>query len=107
MSLYNKEFTSFRFDPHDLRVTLVCAISENVIRYCSSRLVGLLITITYMVLLYGTYVPDWEYQISGPGSMEKTFSVSSIFTFSFFMLKKMPRSITYDDEMGSDELKKS
>ena len=85
----------------------MCAVSENIIRYCSARLVGLLITITYMALLYGTYVPDWEYQISGPGSMEKTFSVSSAFTFSFFMFKQMPRSITYDDDRGSDGLKKS
>uniref|UniRef100_A0ACD5UQ25 Uncharacterized protein n=3 Tax=Avena sativa TaxID=4498 RepID=A0ACD5UQ25_AVESA len=44
-------------------------------RYRYQLLVGLLITVTYMALLYGTYVPDWEYQISGPGSMEKTFSV--------------------------------
>ncbi|CAM0904787.1 unnamed protein product [Alopecurus aequalis] len=45
-------------------------------RYKYQLLVGLLITITYMSLLYGTYVPDWEYQIAGPGSMEKTFSVT-------------------------------
>ncbi|VAH47537.1 unnamed protein product [Triticum turgidum subsp. durum] len=44
-------------------------------RYRYQLLAGLLITITYMVLLYGTYVPDWEYMISGPGSTEKTFSV--------------------------------
>ncbi|XP_051206108.1 uncharacterized protein [Lolium perenne] len=45
-------------------------------RYRYQLLVGLLITITYTALLYGTYVPDWEYRISGPGSMEKTFSVT-------------------------------
>ncbi|VAH32110.1 unnamed protein product [Triticum turgidum subsp. durum] len=44
-------------------------------RYRYQLLAGLLITITYMVLLYGTYVPDWEYRISGPGSTEKTFTV--------------------------------
>lgn len=38
-------------------------VSEITIRYCSARLAGLLITITYMALLYGTYVPDWEYRI--------------------------------------------
>ncbi|XP_047064731.1 heparan-alpha-glucosaminide N-acetyltransferase-like [Lolium rigidum] len=45
-------------------------------RYRYQLLVGLLITITYTTLLYGTYVPDWEYRISGPGSMDKTFSVT-------------------------------
>jgi heparan-alpha-glucosaminide N-acetyltransferase len=29
----------------------------------------------YTVILNGVYVPDWEYQISGPGSTEKSFSV--------------------------------
>uniref|UniRef100_M8BN48 Heparan-alpha-glucosaminide N-acetyltransferase catalytic domain-containing protein n=1 Tax=Aegilops tauschii TaxID=37682 RepID=M8BN48_AEGTA len=47
-------------------------------RYRYQLLAGLLITITYMVLLYGTYVPDWEYRISGPGSTEKTFTQCSI-----------------------------
>lgn len=45
-------------------------------RYRYQLFAGLLITVTYMVLLYGTYVPDWEYQISGPGSTQKTFSVT-------------------------------
>ncbi|KAJ1270833.1 hypothetical protein BS78_06G081500 [Paspalum vaginatum] len=44
-------------------------------RYRCQLLVGAVVAITYMVLLYGTYVPDWEYQISGPGSMEKSFFV--------------------------------
>ncbi|KAL6650669.1 hypothetical protein ACP70R_009594 [Stipagrostis hirtigluma subsp. patula] len=44
-------------------------------RYRYQLFVGLIVAVTYMVLLYGTYVPDWEYQISGPGSTEKTFSV--------------------------------
>ncbi|KAL5215544.1 hypothetical protein ABZP36_006945 [Zizania latifolia] len=37
--------------------------------------IGLIVAITYMAFLYGTYVPDWEYQISVPGSMEKSFFV--------------------------------
>ncbi|KAG8064419.1 hypothetical protein GUJ93_ZPchr0004g38661 [Zizania palustris] len=37
--------------------------------------IGLVISIAYMTFLYGTYVPDWEYQISVPGSMEKSFFV--------------------------------
>ncbi|XP_044974126.1 uncharacterized protein LOC123442086 [Hordeum vulgare subsp. vulgare] len=44
-------------------------------RYRYQLFAGLLITITYMALLYGTYVPNWEYRISGPGSTEKTFNV--------------------------------
>ncbi|KAJ8478719.1 hypothetical protein OPV22_022446 [Ensete ventricosum] len=44
-------------------------------RYRVQLLVGLILTITYMVLLYGSYVPDWEYQIPGPGSTPKTLSV--------------------------------
>ena len=37
--------------------------------------------ITYMALLYGTYVADWEYQTSGPGSAEKSFLVSATSTY--------------------------
>ncbi|XP_009420991.2 uncharacterized protein LOC104000630 isoform X2 [Musa acuminata AAA Group] len=44
-------------------------------RYRLQLLVGLILTIMYMVLLYGSYVPDWEYQIPGPGSTPKTLSV--------------------------------
>ncbi|KAI5004973.1 hypothetical protein ZWY2020_032216, partial [Hordeum vulgare] len=45
-------------------------------RYRYQLLAGLLITIAYMALLYGTYVPNWEYRISGLGSTKKTFTVS-------------------------------
>ncbi|VAH32108.1 unnamed protein product [Triticum turgidum subsp. durum] len=80
-------------------------------RYRYQLLAGLLITITYMVLLYGTYVPDWEYRISGPGSTEKTFTVSSTFTY-FFHAKNISSSIIDDsrttrkktDESRTDEL---
>ncbi|PUZ75888.1 hypothetical protein GQ55_1G245800 [Panicum hallii var. hallii] len=44
-------------------------------RYPYQLFVGLVLSFTYTVLLYGIYVPDWEYQISGPGSIEKSFSV--------------------------------
>ncbi|RRT58649.1 hypothetical protein B296_00010729 [Ensete ventricosum] len=44
-------------------------------RYRVQLLVGLILTITYMVLLYGSYVPDWEYEIPGPGSTPKNLSV--------------------------------
>uniref|UniRef100_A0A0E0DDM5 Heparan-alpha-glucosaminide N-acetyltransferase catalytic domain-containing protein n=1 Tax=Oryza meridionalis TaxID=40149 RepID=A0A0E0DDM5_9ORYZ len=37
--------------------------------------IGLIVMITYMGFLYGTYVPDWEYRISVPGSTEKYFFV--------------------------------
>ncbi|PWZ23713.1 hypothetical protein Zm00014a_001106 [Zea mays] len=38
------------------------------------------VSIAYSILLYGIYVPDWEYQIAGPGSSstEKSFSGCSI-----------------------------
>uniref|UniRef100_A0A0E0G7K4 Heparan-alpha-glucosaminide N-acetyltransferase catalytic domain-containing protein n=1 Tax=Oryza nivara TaxID=4536 RepID=A0A0E0G7K4_ORYNI len=39
------------------------------------RVVALLLSTMYTVILNGVYVPDWEYQISGPGSTEKSFSV--------------------------------
>ncbi|XP_039133604.1 heparan-alpha-glucosaminide N-acetyltransferase-like [Dioscorea cayenensis subsp. rotundata] len=44
-------------------------------RYRFQLLVGSVLTITYMVLLYGLYVPDWTYQISGEGSTLMSFSV--------------------------------
>ncbi|XP_039789820.1 heparan-alpha-glucosaminide N-acetyltransferase-like isoform X1 [Panicum virgatum] len=44
-------------------------------RYRYQLFVVLVLSFTYTVLLYGIYVPDWEYQISGPGSREKSFSV--------------------------------
>jgi hypothetical protein len=39
-----------------------------------------------MALLYVTFVPDWEYQISGPGSTEQTLFVSA--TSSYYCSKK-------------------
>lgn len=44
-------------------------------RYRYQLFVGLLLSIMYTVLLYGIYVPDWEYQITGPGSTQKSFFV--------------------------------
>lgn len=44
-------------------------------RYRYQLFVGLLLSVMYTVLLYGIYVLDWEYQITGPGSIEKSFSV--------------------------------
>ncbi|XP_062225541.1 uncharacterized protein LOC133924148 isoform X1 [Phragmites australis] len=44
-------------------------------RYRYQLFVGSVVAITYMALLYGTYVPDWEYQTSGPGSTAKSFFV--------------------------------
>ncbi|KAJ0988691.1 hypothetical protein J5N97_007047 [Dioscorea zingiberensis] len=45
-------------------------------RYRFQLLVGLTLTIFYTILLYGLYVPDWEYQIPGESSALKTFSVN-------------------------------
>nr|CAD1833898.1 unnamed protein product [Ananas comosus var. bracteatus] len=44
-------------------------------RYRFQLLVGLIIMMTYTVLLYGLYVPDWEYEISVAGSAPRSFSV--------------------------------
>ena len=66
---------------------LVSSYVSNTVIYCFvSRFVGAVVAITYMSLLYGTYVPDWEYQTSGPGSIEKSFFVSS--TSSFLYAKR-------------------
>jgi hypothetical protein len=44
-----------------------------------SRPLQILVSIAYSILLYDIYVPDWEYQIAGPGSssIEKSFSISA------------------------------
>ncbi|WOL01801.1 heparan-alpha-glucosaminide N-acetyltransferase-like isoform X1 [Canna indica] len=44
-------------------------------RYRLQLLVGFILTTVYIVLLYGLYVSDWEYQIPVAGSTPKTFSV--------------------------------
>uniref|UniRef100_A0A1D1ZCQ0 Heparan-alpha-glucosaminide N-acetyltransferase n=1 Tax=Anthurium amnicola TaxID=1678845 RepID=A0A1D1ZCQ0_9ARAE len=44
-------------------------------KYRLQLLVGLLLIASYMVLLYGLYVPDWEYQIPGEGPLPKTLFV--------------------------------
>jgi hypothetical protein len=56
------------------------------VRCCRARFVGLVLSIAYTILLYGIYVPDWEYKISGPGSTEKSFSVSAKCLCIFFIL---------------------
>ncbi|AQK90008.1 hypothetical protein ZEAMMB73_Zm00001d008509 [Zea mays] len=49
-------------------------------RYRYQLFVGLVLSIAYSILLYGIYVPDWEYQIAGPGSSstKKSFFECSI-----------------------------
>ncbi|KAK1294795.1 hypothetical protein QJS10_CPA16g00734 [Acorus calamus] len=46
-------------------------------KYRFQMMVALSLTIMYMALLYGLYVPDWEYQISSESSTDslKTYSV--------------------------------
>lgn len=44
-------------------------------RYRFQLLVALALTIIYTILLYGLYVPDWEYQIPGESSALKPFLV--------------------------------
>jgi heparan-alpha-glucosaminide N-acetyltransferase len=62
------------------------------VRCCPARFVGLVLSIAYTILLYGIYVPDWEYQISGPGS-EKSFSVSAKCHCIFFILSQVQYTI--------------
>ncbi|PWZ14968.1 hypothetical protein Zm00014a_005030, partial [Zea mays] len=47
-----------------------------------SRPLQILVSIAYSILLYDIYVPDWEYQIAGPGSssIEKSFSISEMWS---------------------------
>ncbi|CAA7400657.1 unnamed protein product [Spirodela intermedia] len=44
-------------------------------KYRLQLLVALLLSATYIALLYGLYVPDWEYQIPSEGLSPKTFQV--------------------------------
>jgi hypothetical protein len=39
------------------------------------RFVGLVLTVTYTALLYGMYVPDWEYEVTSQGSTLTHFLV--------------------------------
>lgn len=44
-------------------------------RYRHQLFVSLVLTAAYMALLYGSYVPDWEYEAPSPDSTVKHFSV--------------------------------
>ncbi|XP_062182992.1 uncharacterized protein LOC133887091 [Phragmites australis] len=44
-------------------------------RYRHQLFVGLVLTVTYTALLYGMYVPDWEYEVTSPNSNLKHFLV--------------------------------
>ncbi|EES09884.1 hypothetical protein BDA96_05G156400 [Sorghum bicolor] len=44
-------------------------------RYRHQLFVGLVLTVTYTVLLYGMYVPDWEYVVTSPDTTLKNFMV--------------------------------
>ncbi|KAL6842921.1 hypothetical protein ACP4OV_027234 [Aristida adscensionis] len=48
---------------------------EMIKRYRHQLFVGLVLTITYTALLYGMYVPDWEYEVTFPDSTSKQFLV--------------------------------
>lgn len=63
-----------------------------------NRLVGLIIMMTYTVLLYGLYVPDWEYEISVAGSAPRSFSVSVVILcicFKYFVMFRSRRCVSY------------
>ncbi|XP_062198254.1 uncharacterized protein LOC133900971 isoform X2 [Phragmites australis] len=44
-------------------------------RYRHQLFVGLVLMVTYTALLYGMYVPDWEYEVTSPDSTLKHFLV--------------------------------
>ncbi|RCV38455.1 hypothetical protein SETIT_8G143900v2 [Setaria italica] len=44
-------------------------------RYRHQLFVGLVLTVTYMTVLYGMYVPDWEYEVIYPDTTFKHFKV--------------------------------
>lgn len=55
---------------------IVTSWSSLLRKYKLQLVAALIITVTYLSLLYGLHVPDWEYQIStGSYSAPKTFSV--------------------------------
>ncbi|XP_078440957.1 heparan-alpha-glucosaminide N-acetyltransferase-like protein (DUF1624) isoform X2 [Wolffia australiana] len=67
-------------------VTALCEIwlrnDENVTsglsllrKYRMQMLVGVLLSGVYLALLYGLFVPDWEYQVPSEGPQPKTFLV--------------------------------
>ncbi|KAL5652919.1 hypothetical protein ACJX0J_038377, partial [Zea mays] len=64
----------FRREP-DLNAELVNQVEKH--------LISAVVAITYKSLLYGIYVPDWEYQTSAPGSTEKHFFVGSTSSFLY------------------------
>ncbi|CAL4992817.1 unnamed protein product [Urochloa decumbens] len=44
-------------------------------RYRHQLFVGLVLTVTYMMFLYGMYVPDWEYEVTSPDNTLKHLTV--------------------------------
>uniref|UniRef100_A0A0E0MG42 Heparan-alpha-glucosaminide N-acetyltransferase catalytic domain-containing protein n=1 Tax=Oryza punctata TaxID=4537 RepID=A0A0E0MG42_ORYPU len=44
-------------------------------RYHHQMFVGLVLVVTYLVILYGLHVPDWEYEVTSPDSTVKHFLV--------------------------------
>jgi hypothetical protein len=44
--------------------------------------VGLVLTVTYTALLYGMYVPDWEYVVMSPDTTLKNFMVIKLINMS-------------------------
>lgn len=64
---------------------------------CLNRLMALILTTIYMLLLYGLYVPDWEYQIAVGGSMSKSLSVSQMpcITHTLISTQLMPKHFDF------------
>uniref|UniRef100_A0A0E0R9G0 Heparan-alpha-glucosaminide N-acetyltransferase catalytic domain-containing protein n=1 Tax=Oryza rufipogon TaxID=4529 RepID=A0A0E0R9G0_ORYRU len=49
--------------------------SMLITRYHHQMFVGLVLVVTYLVILYGLHVPDWEYEVTSPDSTVKHFLV--------------------------------
>lgn len=78
-----------------IRIRMERGINHRLIETFLSlnRLMALILTTIYMLLLYGLYVPDWEYQIAVGGSMSKSLSVSQMpcITHTLISTQLMPK----------------
>jgi hypothetical protein len=74
-----------------------CELGFIEIKFCQS-----LVSIAYSILLYGIYVPDWEYQIAGPGSSstKKSFSISA--NCRCILLYLYPHKFSTEDRRSAD-----
>lgn len=65
--------------------------------FLSCRAVAMILSILYVILLYGLYVPDWEYQIPIETSFTspKTFLVSCHYKYTVDLTPLAPFSASF------------